>query len=197
MPRLRPNNDYLVAGNIDGRNVAVRQGTTRLAGHQPGFRRSPPTRTASSSRASAQRAGRRLHRATRRWRRWSSSASPERCTISISTNWREPSPASSLGYDGVISGPVQADGNIKNPSAIVARANLGIAPGQPRSAGHRAPQRRLQRPRRHRNAGAFVSATAAYARRSFRLARPADPSECGFPRLRGFQAARRHSGQAE
>ena len=29
---LRPNNDYLIAGNIDGRNIAIRQGTTQLAG---------------------------------------------------------------------------------------------------------------------------------------------------------------------
>jgi len=34
-----------------------------------------------------------------------------------------------LGYDGIVSGPVQAEGSVKNSSAIVARAGLAIAPG--------------------------------------------------------------------
>src|SRR5581483_1491538 len=34
------------------------------------------------------------------------------------------------GYDGVVSGPVQADGDLKNTSALVAKASLGIAPGR-------------------------------------------------------------------
>jgi translocation and assembly module TamB len=34
-----------------------------------------------------------------------------------------------LGYDGVVSGPVQAQGSIKAPAATIARANLDIAPG--------------------------------------------------------------------
>ena len=33
-----------------------------------------------------------------------------------------------IGYDGVISGPLQADGNIRDFSTLVARANLAIAP---------------------------------------------------------------------
>src|SRR5262249_3344765 len=36
----------------------------------------------------------------------------------------------SLGYDGVISGPLQAEGDLKNPSNLVARTNLAIAPGR-------------------------------------------------------------------
>jgi translocation and assembly module TamB len=35
-----------------------------------------------------------------------------------------------LGYDGIISGPVHAEGNTKNTSAVVARADLTIAPGR-------------------------------------------------------------------
>ena len=78
----------------------------------------------------ADRPGRRLHRHRVARGDGAVPRRRQRCTISTSISWRAPSPASSLGYDGVISGPVQADGNIKNPSAIVARANLGIAPGR-------------------------------------------------------------------
>jgi translocation and assembly module TamB len=35
-----------------------------------------------------------------------------------------------LGYDGLVSGPVEAQGSIKNPSDTVAHANLSIAPGR-------------------------------------------------------------------
>ena len=34
-----------------------------------------------------------------------------------------------LGYDGIVSGPVRAEGSLKNPATLVARAELGIAPG--------------------------------------------------------------------
>ncbi len=33
-----------------------------------------------------------------------------------------------LGYDGIVSGPVAAEGNLKNSASLVARANLTIAP---------------------------------------------------------------------
>jgi translocation and assembly module TamB len=34
-----------------------------------------------------------------------------------------------LGYDGLVSGPIEAGGDLKNPKALTARASLGIAPG--------------------------------------------------------------------
>jgi len=36
----------------------------------------------------------------------------------------------SLGYDGIVSGTVDADGNLKAASSLMARANLAIAPGR-------------------------------------------------------------------
>src|ERR1035441_1719117 len=38
--------------------------------------------------------------------------------------------AKPLGYDGVVSGPLQLEGSLKNPAAVVAHAGLGIAPGK-------------------------------------------------------------------
>ena len=53
----------------------------------------------------------------------------------------------------MVSGPVRAEGSLKNPSALVARAGLGIAPGTRGVPVAGKLECGLQRPRRYRDPG--------------------------------------------
>jgi translocation and assembly module TamB len=126
---LRPNNDYSVMANVDARNVAIRQGNTRLAGiNLDSIVTADPHRIELAGLRLAAMGG-----------SFAGSASlVEMTQFHLSGNLRNFDIAQvsralggrPLDYSGVVSGPVQAEGNIKTPAALAAKANLAIAPGR-------------------------------------------------------------------
>ena len=121
--------DYRVTGNLDAHNVAFRQGTTRIAG--VGLSAAV---VANPSRVELN--GLRLDAFGGLLTGAASLEDLDR--FHVAGNLRNfdidqlsrTFSAKPLGYDGIVSGPVQAEGSLKNPSAVVARADLGIAPGR-------------------------------------------------------------------
>jgi translocation and assembly module TamB len=125
---LDANNNYLIRANVDAHNISLRQGTTRLTGlgldsavtadpHRielTGLRLSALggdlTGNASLAEMTQLHFAGNLH------------------NFDIATVAR--TFGNRIGYSGVISGPVRADGNIKMPSTLAARANLAIAPAR-------------------------------------------------------------------
>ncbi len=125
---LRANNDYTVMAKVDARNVAIRQGAMRLD-------RINLDSTVTADPHRIDLAGLRLEALGGTF---SGSASlVEMAQYRVVGTLRNfdigrvsrPFMARPLDYSGVISGPLQAEGNIKAPSALVAKANLAIAPG--------------------------------------------------------------------
>jgi translocation and assembly module TamB len=122
-------NDYQVTANLDARNLAFHQGTTQIAG----------VSLASAVRADANRIdlnGMRLgalggtltgNGSVEQLDRFKFSGELHNFDIDQVARAMTAKP---LGYDGVVTGPVQAEGSIKNPSAVVAHAGLGITPGR-------------------------------------------------------------------
>jgi translocation and assembly module TamB len=126
---LRRNNGYLVTANLDARNVSVRQGAARLSGIDltSAVTADPHRIEASGLRLSAlggslTGSGSIQDMAAFRFSGDLHNFDIARVTAALHT--------SKLAYDGVVSGPVQAEGNLKNSSDLVARASLAIAPGQ-------------------------------------------------------------------
>jgi translocation and assembly module TamB len=122
-------NDYRVTANLDARNVAFRQGTTQIAGVSLD---SSVTADAARIELDGMRLGALGGSLT-------GSASLENLDhFRLSGNLHNfdidqlarAFVAKPLGYDGVVSGPLQAEGSLKNPAAVVAHAGLGIAPGK-------------------------------------------------------------------
>ncbi len=126
---LRENNDYLIAANVDARNVAIHQGATHLSG------------IALDSSVTAD--PHRIELANLRLAAFGgtfagSAAIQELQQFHLAGNLHNfdlehltrAFMAKPLGYDGVVSGPVQAEGDIRNMNTLVARATLGIAPGR-------------------------------------------------------------------
>ena len=122
-------NDYRVTANLDARNVAFRQGTTQIAGVSLD---SSVTADAARIELDGMRLGALGGSLT-------GSASLENLDhFRLSGNLHNfdidqlarAFLAKPLGYDGVASGPLQAEGSLKNPAAVVAHAGLGIAPGK-------------------------------------------------------------------
>ena len=144
---------------------------------QPEFGSSPRPDADRTRRPALGRVRRDADRLRRRSRTWTVSASPGTCTISISTSWRAAFMAKPLGYDGVISGPLRAEGSMKNPAATGGARGSRDRARRSRRAGLRQAERGLQRPRRHRDAGEILPGAAAHAHRSLRSAR-ASASTC-------------------
>jgi translocation and assembly module TamB len=120
--------DYRVNANLDARNVAFRQGTTRIAGValDSAVSADPHRIALGGLRLSAlggSFAGSAEIEEMDRYR-----VSGNLNQFDIDTMLRTFA-AQRLGYDGVISGPVQAEGSLKNTNALAARARLSIAPG--------------------------------------------------------------------
>lgn len=122
-------NDYRVTANLAARNVAFKQGTTHIAG----------VSLESSVTADATRielAGMRLGALGGSLTGSASLEKLDRFQLSGNLHNFDIEKlagaflAAPLGYDGVISGPLQAQGSLKTPAAAVAHANLGIAPGK-------------------------------------------------------------------
>jgi len=125
---LSANNEYKVIGNLDARGVAIQQGATRIGGLS----------LASAVEADSRRiqlSGLRLGALGGSFT--GSAAIQDLAQFRVAGNLHNFDIAAiarvfqpgGLGYDGVISGPVQADGDIRDSSTLVAKANLGVAPG--------------------------------------------------------------------
>jgi translocation and assembly module TamB len=124
---LTANNEYKVGAHLDARGIAIHRGTLRIAGAS--FETAldaDPRRIALSS----------LHLAALGGAFTGSAAILDLAQFHLTGNLHNfdivqvsrafmPGPP---GYDGVVSGPVQADGDIRDTSTLVARANLAIAP---------------------------------------------------------------------
>jgi translocation and assembly module TamB len=125
---LEANDNYLILANLDARNVSLREGTTRLSGISLDSKvTADPHRIelgglrlmvlGGSFTGSAALVDMAQFRVTGTLH-----------NFDIAQTMR-PFVTKPLGYDGVISGPLEAAGDVKMPSALVARANLAIAPG--------------------------------------------------------------------
>jgi translocation and assembly module TamB len=126
---LRENNDYLITANVSARNVAIQQGTTRLRNIalDSAVTADPHRIELDGLRLSALGgtfSGDAVIQELQQFRVNGKLASFDIGTVAGAFLDRP------LGYSGVVSGPVQAEGDLKNPNAIVARANLAIAPGR-------------------------------------------------------------------
>jgi translocation and assembly module TamB len=125
---LRPNNEYLVTANLDARGVALTASGTRIAGVDLDSSVTADPRRIELGGLRLQALG----------GSFSGSAGIENMAqLHVSGDLRNFDidratrvvMKQGLGYDGVLSGPVQASGNLKNTAELVARANLQIAPG--------------------------------------------------------------------
>jgi translocation and assembly module TamB len=124
---LDSNNAYKVSANLDARGMGMRQGTARISGvmlhtgltadpqriELAGLRLAALGGTLTGSAAIVDLAHFHITGNLHNW--------------DIAQVTRALLPAAS-GYDGVISGQLQADGDLKDSSALIARANLAIAP---------------------------------------------------------------------
>jgi translocation and assembly module TamB len=126
--RLESGGRYVVTGNVEGRGVAFRMGANRLAGISL-----DTSVTADPHRIEL--AGLRLDALGGSFH--GSAGIEEMDKFQLQGNLshfqieqvvRVFRPGQ-LGYNGVVSGPVAASGRLKNGSELIARANLGIAPG--------------------------------------------------------------------
>src|SRR6185369_9087914 len=126
---LGPNNDYKITANVDARNVGLRQGSTHITG----------VSLDSSVTADPHRielGGLRLAALGGSFA--GSGGIEDMARFHVSGNLRNFDIAQlsrvlmgqPLGYDGVISGPVAAQGNLKDSAGLVAKAALAIAPGR-------------------------------------------------------------------
>jgi translocation and assembly module TamB len=121
--------NYRVTANLDARGVAIHQGTTRISGvNLDSAITADPHRIALDGlRLSALGGGFTGSAALEEMQRFHLSGSLH--NFDIQQTLRSVA-GTNIGYDGVISGPVQANGDIKNMSTLQAKANLGIAPGR-------------------------------------------------------------------
>jgi translocation and assembly module TamB len=127
---LRPNNDYLVTANVDARNVSVRGGGRRISGIDldSSVKADPHLVELGGLRLAAFGGSFNGSAALREMDQFRVSGNLR--NFDIARVMRVLMPGQSVGYDGVVSGPLQAEGSIKKPTEVVARANLGIAPGR-------------------------------------------------------------------
>ena len=124
---LPANNDYKIVATLDARGVAIQQGTARITG----------VNLDSSVDVDPHRielSGLRLSALGGSFD--GSAAIRELAQFQVAGNLRNFDIAQmarvftsgDLGYDGVISGPLQAEGDLHDTSAVLAKANLAIAP---------------------------------------------------------------------
>jgi translocation and assembly module TamB len=122
-------NKYLVTANVEGRQLAFTQGTTHLAG----------ITVDSSLTADPHRIALDALRLSALGGSFAGSAAlQEMSQLQVAGNLHNfdidqmtrALLAKPLGYDGVISGPLQLQGDLKNTATLAARGNLAIAPGR-------------------------------------------------------------------
>lgn len=122
-------NDYRVTADLDARDVAFRQGTTHVTGVSLSSHvAANPTRIELNSLRLGAVGGTLTGEASlENLDRFRIAANLHNFAIDQLARALLAKP---LGYDGIVSGPVQAEGSLKNPAAVMARADLGIAPGR-------------------------------------------------------------------
>jgi translocation and assembly module TamB len=125
--RLEANNEYKISANLSARNVAMRQGATRLTGISLDSTVAADSRRIelSSMRLTALGGGFRGSASIQDLKQFHLAGNLRNFDIDQISRVFHPG---GLGYDGVISGPLLADGNLRNTSSLVAKANLTIAP---------------------------------------------------------------------
>ena len=126
--QLKPRNDYLVQAKVDGHGISLRDGNARLAGVDlDTLVKVKPQQIELSD----------LHLGALGGSFTGSAGIEKLRTFRVAGSLRnfdiarlaETFLGHPLGYDGVVSGPVRAEGDLKNMNALVARGNLAIAPG--------------------------------------------------------------------
>ena len=126
------NNNYSFAGNISARQVAFREGTTRIANVSlDSSVAADPRRIALSNLRLNALGGRFAGNASLQDMQAFQLAGRLQ-NFDIETVART-ALGRRLGYNGVVSGPVEANGNVKNIGDLVARANLAITPAAARA----------------------------------------------------------------
>ena len=125
---LDANNDYKVIANVSARGVAFRQGTTRISGVSldTGVDADPRRIELTGLRLAALGGSFTGSAAVVNLAQFHLTGSLHNFDIAQVAGAFEAAP---LGYDGIISGPVQADGNFKDTATLIARAKFAIAPG--------------------------------------------------------------------
>jgi translocation and assembly module TamB len=125
---LDANNQYKINAHLNARGVAIRQGTTRISGVSldTAIDADPRGIQLSGIRLAALGGSFTGSAAVMNLAQFHMAGNLHNFDIAQVARAFMPKPP---GYDGVISGPVQADGNIGDPSGTIARANLAIAPG--------------------------------------------------------------------
>ncbi len=127
---LDPNNRYLVTANVEGRQLAFTHGDDARCWNHRGFQLDGQTdRIAASTRCGSSALGGSF---------WGSAPLPDISQLQVAGNLHNfdidqmtrALLTKPLGYDGVISGPVQLQGDLKNTATLAARGNLAIAPGR-------------------------------------------------------------------
>jgi translocation and assembly module TamB len=126
---LRENSDYLITANVSGRGIAIRQGTTRLSNIalDTAVTADPHRIELAGVRLAALGGAFTGSAAIQEMQQFKVAgrlASFDIGTVAAAFLNRP------LGYSGIVSGPIQAEGDLKNATAVVARANLAIAPGR-------------------------------------------------------------------
>jgi translocation and assembly module TamB len=119
---------YEIRANLDGRGLGIHQGTTHLAGIDlvSALRADPQMLELSGLRVSALGGNFSGAAGLEEMRRYHVAGNLHGFDIGRVASVFMAKPP---GYDGVISGPVEARGDIENTSALTAKANLAIAPG--------------------------------------------------------------------
>ena len=148
MPRCAQNNDYLVTANVDARNVGLHQGTTQLTGIalDSAVTADPHRIELAGVRLAALGGSFTGSAAIQEMQQFHVAGNLHNFDIDQLTRTFMAKP---LGYDGVVSGPVTADGDLKNTNADRRARQPRHRSRTPRRAGLRQAERRLQRPRRH------------------------------------------------
>jgi translocation and assembly module TamB len=125
---LGPNNDYRITANLDARNVALREGGTRLSGINldSSVTADPHRIELSGLRLTALGGGFTGSAAVQDMAQFQLTGNLHNFDLDQVARVAMSKP---LGYSGVISGPVQAQGSFKNTSDLIARAALAITPG--------------------------------------------------------------------
>jgi translocation and assembly module TamB len=120
--------DYAVTANLDARNVAFHQGTAHVTGVSLTSAVSANANCIELKRLRLGALGGVLTgtASLENLDRFRLDGSLRNFDIEQSMRTLMAKP---LGYDGIVSGPVHAEGSLKNPAAVTARADLGIAPG--------------------------------------------------------------------
>jgi translocation and assembly module TamB len=126
---LDASNNYLVTANVEGRQIAFHQGTTHLAGISldSALKADPHRIELDALRLTALGGNFTGSAALQDMARFQLAGNLHNFDIDQMTRAFLAKP---LGYDGVISGPVRADANIKDIATLAAHADLGIAPSR-------------------------------------------------------------------